>query len=70
MRAVFRSRTVRAAIAGVASLGWLVYMVIGLPVINAVAPTIRGEGPEGLAAFLGLIGGVITAGLVMWAASD
>ena len=60
-------RTVLAAIVGVA---WLGYMMIGLPVLNALLPTVGGEGPEGAAAFIGLVMGVVTVGLVMWAASD
>ena len=49
---------------------WLAYMAIGLPVINSMAPTVGGQGPEGTAAFIGLISGVFTVGLIMWAASD
>jgi hypothetical protein len=45
-------------------------MAIGLPVIDAAAPTVGGEGPEGTAAFVGLLFGVVTVGLIMWAASD
>jgi hypothetical protein len=65
-----RDRSRRAIIAGVATVIWLAYMVIGLPVIDAVAPTVGGEGPEGTVAFFGLIFGVLTIGLIMWAASD
>ena len=65
-----RDRSRRAVIAGVATVLWLAYMVIGLPVIDAVAPTVGGEGPEGTVAFFGLIFGVFTIGLIMWAASD
>ena len=65
-----RDRNRRAVIAGVATVIWLGYMVIGLPVIDAVAPTVGGEGPEGAVAFFGLIFGVLTVGLIMWAASD
>jgi hypothetical protein len=65
-----RDRSRRAVIAGVATVIWLAYMVIGLPVIVAVAPTVGGEGPEGTVAFFGLIFGVVTVGLIMWAASD
>ncbi len=57
-------------IAAVATILWLAYMVVGLAVINAVAPTQFGEGPDGAAAFIGLVSGVITVGLIMWAASD
>ena len=49
---------------------WLGYMMIGLPLLNAVFPTAGGEGPEGTAAFVGLVTGVITIGIFMWAASD
>jgi hypothetical protein len=65
-----RDRNRRAVIAGVATVIWLAYMVIGLPVIDAMAPTVGGEGPEGTVAFFGLIFGVFTVGLIMWAASD
>ena len=65
-----RDRSRRAVIAGVATVVWLAYMAIGLPLINTVAPTVGGEGPEGTAAFIGLITGVVTVGLIMWAASD
>jgi hypothetical protein len=65
-----RDRSRRAVIAGIATVVWLAYMVIGLPVIDAVAPTVGGEGPEGTVAFFGLIFGVFTIGLIMWAASD
>ncbi len=65
-----RNRSRRAVIAAVATVLWLGYMVVGLPVINAVMPTVGGEGPEGAAAFFGLIGGVFTIGLIMWWASD
>jgi hypothetical protein len=65
-----RDRSRRAIIAAVATVIWLAYMAIGLPVINTVAPTVGGEGPEGTAAFVGLITGVVTVGLIMWAASD
>lgn len=67
---VSKNRTRRAIIASIATVLWLGYMFVGLAVIDAVAPTIRGSGPEGTAAFIGLIGGVVTAGLIMWAASD
>ena len=49
---------------------WLAYMAIGLPLINTLQPTVGGQGPEGTAAFIGLISGVVTVGLIMWAASD
>ena len=65
-----RDRGRRAIIAGVATVLWLAFMAIGLPIINNVAPTVGGQGPEGTAAFIGLIAGVVTVGLIMWAASD
>ena len=60
----------KAVIATIATVLWLVYMVIGLAVINSIAPTVGGEGPDGAAAFLGLVGGVVVVGLIMWAASE
>lgn len=65
-----RNRGRRAVIAAIATVVWLGYMAIGLPVIDSLAPTVGGEGPEGTVAFIGLIFGVVTVGLIMWAASD
>ena len=65
-----KDRSRRAIIAGIATVLWLGYMAVGLAVIDAVAPTTGGEGPAGTAAFIGLVGGVFTVGLIMWAASD
>jgi hypothetical protein len=65
-----RDRGRRAIIAGIVTVLWLGYMVVGLAVIDSIAPTVGGEGPEGTAAFVGLIWGVVTVGLIMWAASD
>jgi hypothetical protein len=65
-----RDRGRRVILASVATVLWLAYMAIGLPIIDSVAPTVGGEGPEGTAAFVGLIFGVVTVGLIMWAASD
>lgn len=65
-----KNRTRRAIIASIASVLWLGYMSVGLVLIDTYIPTVRGAGPEGLAAFVGLIGGVVAAGFVMWAASD
>jgi hypothetical protein len=45
-------------------------MIVGLQLIDAIAPTVHGAGPEGLAAFVGLVSGVFVAGIIMWAASD
>jgi len=60
----------RATIAVLATLLWIGYMAVGLAVINAVMPTEGGAGPEGAAAFVGLVSGVVVCGLIMWAASD
>ena len=65
-----RDRGKRWFIAGIATVAWLAYMMVGLPVLNATLPTVGGEGPEGTAAFIGLVAGVFTVGLFMWAASD
>jgi len=65
-----RDRSKRGIIATVALVIWLGYMVVGLAVIDTLAPTVGGEGPEGAAAFVGLVFGVVTVGLIMWAASD
>lgn len=64
------SRSTRVMLATVATVLWLGYMVVGLWLINTFLPTERGEGPAGLAAFIGLIAGVVDTGLIMWAASD
>lgn len=64
------TRRTKAIIASVASILWLGYMMVGLQVIDLIAPTRLGNGPEGTAAFVGLVSGVFVAGLVMWAASD
>jgi hypothetical protein len=65
-----KDRGRRGAVAAAATVIWLVYMAVGLAVIDHFAPTMHGEGPEGAAAFIGLIGGVVVVGLIMWAASD
>ena len=65
-----RDRSRRAVIAAIATVVWLAYMGIGLPVIDSLAPTVGGEGPEGTVAFFGLVFGVVTVGLIMWAVSD
>jgi membrane-associated HD superfamily phosphohydrolase len=65
-----RDRSRRAVIAGISTVLWLGYMAVGLAVIDANLPTVGGAGPEGVAAFIGLVWGVVTVGLVMWAASD
>ena len=65
-----RHRSRRVIIAAIATVLWLGYMLIILPLINALLPTVGGEGPEGTAAFVGLVTGVITIGIFMWAASD
>ena len=63
-------RSKRVVIATIATLLWLGYMVVGLLLINQFAPTVGGRGPDGAAAFVGLVGGVVVVGLIMWAASD
>ena len=65
-----KNRTRRVIIASVATILWLGYMVVGLILIDTLMPTVRGAGPEGLAAFVGLIGGVVAAGFIMWAVSE
>ena len=65
-----RNRSTRAIIATVCLVLWLGYMAVGLAVIDSLAPTVGGEGPEGTAAFVGLVWGVLAVGLFMWAASD
>lgn len=65
-----RNRSRRGIIAAVATVLWLGFMMVVLPIIDATLPTVGGEGPEGAAAFVGLVTGVITVGLIMWAASD
>jgi hypothetical protein len=65
-----RQRNRRVVIAAIATVLWLGFMMIGLPLLNAIFPTVGGEGPEGTAAFVGLVTGVITIGIFMWAASD
>jgi hypothetical protein len=63
-------RSTRVWIATVFTVAWLGFMVVGLFLINTYLPTVRGEGPAGLAAFVGLIWGLVVTGLIMWAASD
>ena len=65
-----RDRTRRSIIAAVSTIAWLGYMAIGLALIDGFLPTVGGEGPEGAAAFVGLVWGVVTVGLIQWAASD
>ena len=67
---MIKNRNRRIVIASIATIAWLAYMAVGLAVIDQVAPTVLGEGPAGLAAFVGLIAGVVTAGIIMWAATD
>jgi hypothetical protein len=67
---VISNRRRRVIIASVGTILFLLYMVVGLAVIDTYLPTVRGEGPEGLAAFVGLIWGVVVCGLIMWAAQD
>jgi hypothetical protein len=67
---VIKNRTRRGVIAAIVTLLWLGYMVIGLQVIARLAPTVNGNGPDGLAAFVGLVTGVVACGFIMWAASE
>lgn len=64
------NRQRRVIIATVGTVLWLGYMFPGLALIDQFAPTVRGAGPAGLAAFVGLIWGVVVTGLIMWAAQD
>jgi hypothetical protein len=61
-----RKFAIAAAVTGL----WLVYMFVGLALINSFFPTVAGEGPEGTAAFIGLISGFFVTGFIMWAFSD
>jgi hypothetical protein len=65
-----RNRSRRGIIAAIVTVLWLGYMTVGLGVIDAALPTVGGEGPEGTAAFIGLVWGVFAVGFVMWAVSD
>jgi membrane-associated HD superfamily phosphohydrolase len=65
-----RDRSRRSIIATVTLVLWMGYMAVGLAFIDSLAPTVGGEGPEGTAAFIGLVWGVVAVGLIMWAASD
>lgn len=65
-----RNRNRRTIIAAAVTIPWLIYMIVGLGVINAAAPTVGGEGPEGAAAFVGLVWGFFSIALIMWASSD
>ena len=67
---MIKNRGRRGVIAAIVTLLWLGYMVIGLQVISRLLPTVNGNGPEGLAAFIGLVAGVVTCGFIMWAASE
>jgi hypothetical protein len=64
------NRNTRIVLATIVTVLWLGYIVVGLWLINTYLPTERGQGPAGLAAFVGLISGVVTCGFIMWAASD
>ncbi|MGH2393399.1 MAG: hypothetical protein ACRDGH_07900 [Candidatus Limnocylindria bacterium] len=69
-RPPFWTRSRKVILAVVSSVLWLGYMVVGLAVINALFPTVEGEGPAGAAAFVGLLSGFFVTGFIMWAASD
>ena len=63
-------RTRKTIFASVMTVLWLGYMVVGLALIDRFLPTEAGEGPEGFAAFIGLIWGLVVCGAIMWAASE
>ena len=65
-----RNRNRRTIIAAVVTVLWLAYMIVGLAAINAAMPTTGGAGPEGTAAFIGLVWGFFSIALIMWASSD
>ena len=67
---MIKNRARRGVIAAIVTLLWLAYMVIGLQLIARLAPTVNGNGPDGLAAFIGLVSGVVASGFIMWAASE
>jgi len=67
---VIKNRTRRGVIAAIVTLLWLGFMVVGLQLIASVAPTVNGNGPDGLAAFIGLVSGLVATGFIMWAASE
>lgn len=69
-RTPFWTRSRKVILAAVLSALWLGYMVVGLAVIDAVFPTIEGEGPAGAAALVGLLSGFFVTGFIMWAASE
>lgn len=64
------TRSRRVVLAVVATGAWLVYMVVGLALINTLFPTVEGQGPAGTAAFIGLLSGFFVTGFIMWAMSD
>jgi hypothetical protein len=70
MRGVSPDRTRKTIFASVMTVLWLGYMVVGLALIDRFLPTEAGEGPEGFAAFIGLIWGLVVCGAIMWAASE
>jgi hypothetical protein len=67
---VTSNRSRKAIIAAIVTVLWLGYMVVGLAVLDAVAPTENGSGPAGVAAFVGLVSGLVACGFIMWAASE
>ena len=70
MRSVTPDRTRKTIFATVSTVLWLGYMVVVLALIDRFLPTQAGEGPEGFAAFIGLIWGLVVCGTIMWAASE
>jgi len=69
-RPPFWTRPRKVIFAVVTTALWLGYMVVGLALINALFPTVEGEGPAGAAAFIGLLTGFFVTGIIMFAASD
>jgi hypothetical protein len=63
-------RSRKTIFASVMTVLWLGYMVVGLTLIDTFLPTEGGEGPEGFAAFIGLVWGLVVCGAIMWAASE
>jgi hypothetical protein len=67
---VSSDRTRKTIFASAMTVLWLGYMVVGLALIDSFLPTQGGEGPEGTAAFIGLVWGLVVCGAIMWAASE
>jgi hypothetical protein len=70
MPSVSSDRSGKTIFASVMTVLWLGYMVVGLALIETWLPNQGGEGPEGTAAFIGLVWGLVVCGAIMWAASE